>query len=37
LPDVGEAFEHEGHQFEIVDRDGAKIDKVILKKLAEVE
>ncbi len=37
LPKVGEAFEHEGHQFEIVDRDGAKIDKVILKKLSEVE
>ena len=37
LPDVGEAFEHHGYQFEIVDRDGAKIDKVILKKIAEKE
>jgi putative hemolysin len=30
LPEVGESFEHHGHQFEIVDRDGAKIDQVIL-------
>lgn len=37
LPEVGESFEHEGRAFEIVDRDGAKIDKVILKKIAGLD
>ncbi len=30
LPDVGERFEYEGRTFEVVDKDGARIDKVIL-------
>ena len=29
LPDVGETFRHDGWQFEIVDLDGRKIDKLI--------
>jgi putative hemolysin len=30
LPEVGERFEYEGRTFEIVDKDGARIDRVIL-------
>jgi putative hemolysin len=29
LPEVGETFRHDGWQFEIVDMDGRKIDKLI--------
>ncbi len=31
LPVVGDQFEYKGYHFEIVDMDGAKIDKVIIK------
>jgi putative hemolysin len=30
LPDVGERFDYEGNVFEIVDKDGARIDKLLL-------
>jgi putative hemolysin len=33
LPITGEKFEYQGYEFEIVDRDGIKIDKILLKKL----
>lgn len=37
MPIVGEQFDHEGYNFEIVDMDGARIDKVIIVKLPEGE
>ena len=33
LPETGEKFEYHGFEIEIVDRDGNKIDKILLKKL----
>ena len=33
LPETGEKFEYNGFEIEIVDRDGNKIDKLLLKKL----
>ncbi len=33
VPVVGDQFDYKGHNFEIVDMDGAKIDKVIIKRL----
>ena len=30
IPDVGERFEYNGYRIEIVDKDGARVDKVIL-------
>ena len=33
LPETGEKFEYNGFEMEIVDRDGNKIDKILVKKL----
>jgi putative hemolysin len=33
LPETGEIFEYNGYQMEIVDRDGNKIDKILVKKM----
>lgn len=33
LPVTGEKIEHNGYEFEVVDMDGTKVDKVLLKKL----
>ncbi|GFK93594.1 Magnesium and cobalt efflux protein CorC [Fundidesulfovibrio magnetotacticus] len=33
IPAVAEAFEHEGHRFEVVDLDGLRIDRVLVQKL----
>jgi putative hemolysin len=37
LPETGEVFEHDGWQFEIVDMDGRKVDKVLASLLIEVD
>jgi CBS domain containing-hemolysin-like protein len=34
LPEVGEKFDYEGWQFEIVDLDGRRIDKVLATRIA---
>jgi putative hemolysin len=34
LPNTGEKFTYEGYEIEIVDKDGTRIDKVLLQKLA---
>jgi putative hemolysin len=34
LPVTGEKFEHNGHEIEVVDLDGIKIDKVLIRKVA---
>ena len=33
LPEEGELFTHQGWQFEIVDMDGRKIDKLLVQKI----
>lgn len=33
IPAVAEAFEHEGHRFEVVDLDGRRVDRVLVQKL----
>ncbi|WP_207429956.1 hemolysin family protein [Sabulibacter ruber] len=37
FPETGEVFTHAGHEFEIVDMDGVRIDKVLLKRLPPAE
>lgn len=37
LPATGEKFEHNGYQIEVVDMDGIKIDKVLIRKAASPE
>ena len=34
IPQVGEYFEEAGYHFEVVDLDGARIDKLLIAKLA---
>jgi putative hemolysin len=35
IPETGEKFEYNGYEFEIVDLDGNRIDKIIAKKISE--
>jgi putative hemolysin len=38
LPKTGEKFKSEsGYEFEVVDMDGVRIDKIIMKKIVENE
>lgn len=37
IPAVGEAFEHGGYRFEVIDLDGARIDKVLVTTMAPRE
>jgi putative hemolysin len=37
LPKAGEYFDFEGHRFEVVDMDGRRVDKVLLRKLPDQE
>jgi len=35
LPKVGDSFEHQGYRFKVVDKDGNRIDKLLITKIKE--